>query len=83
MSYLMKQHSQSVELHIQLNGSHRQVSQWNQSVAVRSAPLIQPRLRLCIRVLEPGRVPFATQVIELLSISEQRGEMMTSTVPMV
>lgn len=43
----------------------------NQSVAVRSASLIPPRLRLDIRVLEPGRMPSTTQVIQLLSISEQ------------
>ena len=43
----------------------------NQSVAVRSASLIPPRLRLDIRVLEPGHMPPMTQVIHFLSISEQ------------
>ena len=41
-----------------------------------------PLFAFGIRVLEPERMPSATQVIQLLSISEQRGEMMTSTVPM-
>ena len=43
----------------------------NQSVAVRSASLIPPRLRLDICVLEPGHMPSTTQVINFLSISEQ------------
>ena len=48
------------------------LSRWNQSVAVRSTPLFHARLHLGIRVLEPGRMPSASQVIQLINESMTR-----------
>ena len=56
---------------------------WNQTVAVRSIYITAlATFAFHIRVLEPGRMPFVTQVIKLIVDYRERGETTTSKVPL-